>query len=59
MRRVISSKKKVAVIAILTAAVVGMSCLAWTVVSHRRTARKYEHGYPQIKVGDSKDLVVT
>lgn len=51
------STKRIVAIVILTAVVVVTSYLAWVVVSHR-TARKYERGYTQIKVGDSKDLVI-
>lgn len=53
------SKKKIAISLIVTATVVGAAYVAVTVVSHRRIARKYERGYQQIKLGDSKDVVLT
>jgi hypothetical protein len=52
------SKKTIAIIVIMMVAVVGAVYVVVTVVSHRRTARKYEDGYSQIKMADSKDTVV-
>ena len=52
-----ASKKNLVVIGILAATVLSVSYFALTTVSHRRTDRKYEDGYSQIKVGDSKDLL--
>jgi hypothetical protein len=53
------SKKKIAIGMIMTLIVVGTIYVAMTVVSRRRIARKYERGYQQIKLGDSKDVVLT
>ncbi|MEK6280592.1 MAG: hypothetical protein AABN95_09595 [Acidobacteriota bacterium] len=53
-----TSKRNLVVIGILAATIVSVSYFALTTVSHRRTARKYEDGYSQIKVGDSKDLLL-
>lgn len=53
------SKNRIALVAMLTVAVVVVTYFALTVVSHRRTATKYERGYPQINVGDSRDVVVS
>ena len=43
---------------ILAAAIAVVGYLALTSVSHRRTVKKYEDSYSQIKVGDSKEIVV-
>jgi hypothetical protein len=53
-----SSKNKWTIIVFLAVGVLAVTSLAWTVVSNRRTARKYEQAYPQIKLGDSKESVV-
>ena len=52
------SKKKIAISLFLTVTIVGGDYVAVRVVSHRRIVRAYERGYPQIKVGDSKDIVI-
>jgi hypothetical protein len=54
-----SLKKKIAISVIVTLTVAGTIYITVTVVSHRRIARKYERGYPQIKLGDSKEVVLT
>ena len=52
------SKKKIAISAILIVMILGAIFIG-TVVSRRRVARKYELGYLQIKLGDSKEVVLT
>lgn len=43
---------------IIAAAIVAAGYLVLTSVSRNRIAKKYEDGYAQIKVGDSKETVI-
>lgn len=52
------SKKKIAISATVIVMILG-AIFVGTVVSRRRVARKYELGYLQIKLGDSKEVVLT
>lgn len=54
----LSKKQRVSVIVILMVVAVAIAFVAWRVFLYRETVRKYDLGYPQINLGDSKQVVL-